>query len=232
MSLSKKDSILVPQARNFADVLSADPGAYNVGAPAAAEVVAAVEAYADAVATLIEARANGVRSEQMTANRTATRRAMRGLLRPIYVAVQASASISDADKIALGVHVVAKRRTREPVPDFAPLLSVTRVDGWVVSLRVGDPREPARKARPARTEGISLFTHVGDQPPADPSAFKFESNIGRTTTDVTFDASVPIGATVWFVARFFNSRKESGPTCMPVRATLGAGSILPMRLAA
>jgi hypothetical protein len=145
---------------------------------------------------------------------------------------KASAAISDAHKIALGVHVIAKRRTREPVPDFAPLLSVTRMDGSVMSLRISDPREPNRKARPARTEGISIFSYVGDQPPADPSAFKFEANIGRTTTDIAFDASVPIGATVWFVASFFNNRKESGPKCMPVRATLGAGSILPMRLAA
>jgi hypothetical protein len=118
------------------------------------------------------------------------------------------------------------------VPAFAPLLSVTRVDGSVVSLRISDPREPNRTARPAHTEGISIFTHVGDQPPADPSGFRFEANIGRTTTEVAFGASVPIGTTVWFVASFFNNRTESGPTSMPIRATLGAGSIMPMRLAA
>jgi hypothetical protein len=195
-------------------------------------VVAGVDAYTGAVGALVEARANGVRSEQMTADRTTTRRAMLNLLRPIYAAVQASTSISDADKIALGVHVIAKRRTREAVPAFAPLLSVTRVNGSVVSLRVSDPREPNRKARPAHTEGISIFTFVGDQPPADRSAFVFEANTGRTSIDVAFDGSVPIGTTVWFVASFFNNRKESGPTCMPIRATLGAGAILPMRLAA
>jgi hypothetical protein len=232
MSLSKKDSLLVPQARNFGAVLSADPGRYGASPSTAAEVVAAVDAYADAVAVMVEARANGVRSEQMTADRDATRRAMLNLLRPIYAAVQAATSIGDADKIALGVHVIAKRRTREAVPDVAPLLSVTRVDGSVVSLRIGDPREPNRKARPAHTEGISIFTHVGDQPPIDPSAFKFEANVGRTSIDVAFGTSAPIGTTVWFVASFFNNRKESGPTSMPVRATLGAGSIMPMRLAA
>jgi hypothetical protein len=232
MSLSKKDSLLVAQARNFSAVLSADPGVYGASATTAAEVVAGVDAYTGAVGALVEARANGVRSEQMTADRSTTRRAMLNLLRPIYAAVQASTSISDADKIALGVHVIAKRRTREAVPAFAPLLSVTRVDGSVVSLRISDPREPNRKARPAHTEGISIFTFVGDQPPADRSAFVFEANTGRTSIDVAFDGSVPIGTTVWFVASFFNNRKESGPTCMPIRATLGAGAILPMRLAA
>jgi hypothetical protein len=232
MSLSKKDSVLVPQARNFAAVLSADPEKYGSSAPAAAAVSDAVQAYADAVAVMVEARANGVRSEQMTADRDATRRAMLDLVRPVYLAVQASASINDGDKVALGVHVIAKRRKREAVPDVAPMLSVERADGSVVSLRIADPRDPTRNARPKHTEGISIFTFVGDQPPADPSAFRFEANVGRTTTQIAFDASVPIGTIVWFVARFFNNRKESGPVCTPIRATLGAGSTMPMRLAA
>jgi hypothetical protein len=230
VSLSKKDAALAAQARNFAAVLAADPGVYATTAPVAAEVTVAVNAYVDSVAALVEARANGVRSEQMTAARNANRRAMLNVMRPIYGAVQASVAISDADKLALGVHVKATRRTREPVPSVAPLLSVTRVDGSVVSLRVRDPEQPDRKGRPPRTEGISIFTHVGAAPPDDPSAMRFEMNTGRVSVDVPFPASVPTGATVWFVASFFNSRKESGPTCTPVRATIGAGSTMPAQL--
>ncbi len=232
MSLSKKDAILAAQARNFSVVLADDPGAYGASAPTVAAVSAAVNAYVDSVNGLGEARTSGVRSEAMTAVRNATRLAMLNLLRPIYAAVQASTSISDADKIALGVHVKAKGRTREPVPAFAPLLSVMRVDGSVVSLRVRDPEQPDRKGRPPRTEGISLFTYVGAAPPDDASAFRFKANTGRVSIDVTFPASVPMGAAVWFVASFFNNRKESGPTCRPIRATIGAGSRMPMRLAA
>jgi hypothetical protein len=114
------------------------------------------------------------------------------------------------------------------VPDFAPLLSVTRVDGSVVSLRVRDPRQPDRKGRPPATDGISIMSHAGEQPPGDLSAFTFVANTGRVSIDVTFPASVPTGATVWFVASFFNNRKESGPTCTPVRATIGAGSTMPI----
>jgi hypothetical protein len=41
---------------------------------------------------------------------------------------------------------------------------------------------------------------------------------------------VVTGAAVWFVAFFFNNRKQSGPACMPVGATLGSGSVMPPAL--
>ncbi|HTL29753.1 MAG TPA: hypothetical protein VL282_11045, partial [Tepidisphaeraceae bacterium] len=117
-------------------------------------------------------------------------------------------------------------RTPQPVPGFAPLLSVVKVSGHVVTVRMANPNEPSSKARPAFTSGMALFSYVGDETPTDPAAFKFETNTGRTEIDVTFPASVATGATVYFTAFFFNNRKQSGPACTPVSATLGAGSVM------
>jgi hypothetical protein len=190
-------------------------------------VTAAVDAFVNSLNILTEARANGVRSEQMTAQKNADRQAMLNLLRPVYASVQESVSISDMAKIALGVHVKDTQNDPQPLIDFAPVASVVRVDGNTVIARAKDPNEPTSNARPPFTAGITWCSYVGEEIPTDPGVFKFEGNTGRVETSITFPASVPTGSTVWLVCFFFNNRKQSGPACMPLRATLGAGSIMP-----
>jgi hypothetical protein len=234
MGFSAKDVELAAQGLNFATVLAANAALYGQTPATAAAVTAAVDAFVGSLNALTEARANGVRSESMTAAKNADRSAMLDLLKPIYLAVQASKTISEGAKIALGVHVAATRRTRPAVPDFAPLLSVLKVNGHVVTVRMANPNDLSSKARPASVSGMALFSYVGEEVPKDPSAFKFEFNIGHTEADVTFPASVATGATVYFAAFFFNNRKQNGPMSRPVSARLGAGSSMPtaMKIAA
>ena len=230
MGFSPKDAVLSAQVQNFSTVLAADPTVYGETPTVATAVTTAVTGYVTALNDLTEARANGVRSAQMTAAKDSARLSMLNLLRPIYAQVAASTSISDEAKIALGVHVKDTHITPQPVPDFAPVPSVVKVDGNVVTMLAANPNEPTSKARPPFTAGIAWFSFVGAQAPTDPAAFKFEGNTGRVETSITFPASVEIGATVWFTCFFFNNRKRSGPACTPVSATLGAGSVMPPAL--
>jgi hypothetical protein len=234
VGFSTKDSVLSAQAQNFSTVLAASPATYNEVAATATAVTSAVNAYVDALGILTEARANGVRSQQMTADKDSARKSMLDLIRPIYASVAASTSISDSAKIAIGAHIRDAHNTPQPIPDFSPLMSVRKVNGNTVTVGIADPNEPTSKRRPPFTAGIALFSYVGTEAPTDPAAFKFEGNTGRTEVAVTFPASVEVGATVWFTAFFFNNRKQSGPACMPISATLGAGSVMPpaMKIAA
>lgn len=233
MAFSEKDSELVGQASNFAAVLAGDPERFGQSPATAAAASAVVAAFVDSYYVLTEARANGVRSAQQTATKNTNRRRMLDLLVPIYLAVQASKAIPDADKVALGVTVKRTRHTPQPVPPVEPLLTVTRVNGSVVSLAIRDPEMPARRARPAFADGVLVFAFVGEQPPATVFDFRFMASTGQTSIDLQLGPEVKLGATVWFAAMFLNSRMEHGPACAPVRATIGAGSILPaVRIAA
>jgi hypothetical protein len=233
MGFSSKDSVLSAQVQNFSTVLAADPLVYNQTPATATAVTTAVNAFVDALGILTEARANGVRSQQMTADKDSARLAMLDLIRPIYIAVQAS-SISDTAKIAIGVHIRDTHNTPQPIPDFSPLMAVRKVDGNTVTVAMSNPNDPTSKARPPFTAGLALFSYVGEEAPTDPTAFKFEGNTGRTEVSVTFPASVEVGQTVWFSAFFFNNRKQSGPAATPISATLGAGATMPpaMKIAA
>jgi hypothetical protein len=73
--------------------------------------------------------------------------------------------------------------------------------------------------------GAAVFSFVGATPPADLSAWKFEGNTGRTRIDVALPSGVANGATVWFIARWFNPRKQNGPVGDPVSANLPGGSV-------
>jgi hypothetical protein len=231
MGFSRKDSVLSAQAQNFSTVLAASPATYNEVAATATAVTTAVTAYVDALGILTEARANGTRSQQQTADKDSARLAMLELIRPIYASVAASTSISDADKIAIGAHVRDAHNTPAPLIDYAPLMSVVKVDGNTVTLRMADPNEPTSKRRPPFVLGMALFSFVGDEAPTDPAAFKFEGNTGRTEVSVTFPASEgTAGQTVFFTSFFFNNRKQSGPAATPISATLGAGSAMPPAL--
>ena len=234
MGFSPKDAVLSAQVQNFSTVLAASPATYNEVAATATAVTTAVNAYVDALGILTEARANGVRSAQMTADKDSARLAMLNLIRPIYASVAASTTISDSAKIAIGAHIRDTHNTPAPLIDYAPKMSVVKVDGNTVTLRMADPNEPTSKRRPPFVSGIALFSYVGDVCPTDPAAFKFEGNTGRTEVSVTFPASVEVGQTVWFTSMFFNNRKQSGPGNTPISATLGAGSVMPpaMKIAA
>ncbi len=228
MGFSQKDGELTAQAGNFAAVLAANPAAYQQSPETALAVTAAVNAFVESQAALNEARANGVRSEALTATRNANRTAMLNLLRPIYLAVQASASIDTADKIALGIHIRNARNTSHPAPTFAPVLSVVKVDGSVVTLRISDPADPAGKRLPQHTAGIAIFSHVGDNPPACANDFRFEATTGRTTVSLQVPPTVAPGAAVYYTAFYFNPRKQNGPASTPIRATVGAGTTMSM----
>src|SRR5687768_2666368 len=121
MGFSSKDSELASQASNFSTVLAASAATYNETAATATAVTAAVDAFVNSLNILTEARANGVRSAQMTAQKNSDRQAMLNVLRPIYSSVQDSVSIPDTAKIALGVHVKDTQNDPQPIPDFAPV---------------------------------------------------------------------------------------------------------------
>src|SRR5687768_18419921 len=105
MGFSSKDSELASQASNFSTVLAASAATYNETAATPTAVTAAVDAFVNSLNILTEARANGVRSAQMTAQKNSDRQAMLHVLRPIYSSVQDPVSTPDTAHIPPAVHI-------------------------------------------------------------------------------------------------------------------------------
>lgn len=228
MAIPKKDSLLVQWAANADAKLTATPATWGYDAAQAAAFNTVSQAYIDAYNAMMQAREDGTRSASLTALKDEKKLALLDVARPLYAAVQAAKTISDADKILLGVHVRDNEPTPEPVPGFAPLASITNVDGNTVTLRLRDAQNPDSKRRASGTIGASVFSFVGAEAPADLSLFKFEGNTGKTQVDVTFPVTVTPGTTVWLTAFWFNGSKQSGPASSPISALVNYGGSMPI----
>ncbi len=136
--------------------------------------------------------------------------------------------MTDAQKATLGLNVRSKP-TPVPTPAFAPGISVLSVRGFSATIRLHDSQSIGRRGKPAGVFGASIFTHVGPgDPPTSIADWNFEGSTGRTTMEVHFPNTLPAGATVWFIAFWFNPRKRSGPTSVPVSANLPGGAVTRM----
>lgn len=228
MAIPTRDVLLVQWAANADAKLTASPGTWGYTPAQAVSFNGVAQAYIDAYNAMMQAREDGTRSESLTAVRDTAKLEFLNVARPLYAAVQASKTISDADKILLGVHVRDTEPTPEPVPAFAPLASIVAVDGNTVTLRLRDAQSPDSKRRPIATLGASVFSFVGAEAPSDPAAYKFEGITGKTRVDVTFPPTVTPGTTVWLTAFWFNGSKQTGPACNPISAVLNYGGSIPI----
>jgi hypothetical protein len=232
MALSTKDTVLRPQASNFSTVLAASPTTYQQTVPTATSVTAAVDAYIASLDALEDAKANGVRSSLLASTKDSLKLDMLNLLRPIYLAVQASKTISDTAKIALGVHIRKVEPTPVPPQALAPQATILSVDGSLVTLRARDAQDPDNRRRPAGTIGLTVCSFIGAEAPADINEWCLQGTTGKTTVQVLFPPTLAPGTKVWLTCFWLSSRKESSPACQPISAVVNYGGTIPTAEAA
>ncbi len=114
MAVPRKDNLLAPYAANWCARLSTDYAMFGLSAAQAAALEALYQPYAEAWSALKAARAAGIRSESQTSDRTSAKAPLLSYLRELYALVQASRSVSDANKALLGV--TSRRVHGTPLP--------------------------------------------------------------------------------------------------------------------
>jgi len=221
MAVPTKDSLLAVYAPNFSGIITASPTTYNVTTAQAAALATATDNFVDAYNA---ARAEGTRSKSLTATKTSMKIALLSLLRPMYGAIQASATVTNTQKVNLGITI---RRTPTPVPapSTEPVVTVVSVTGRTVKLRLRDAANPHRVGRPVGVASATILSYVGATPPAGIGAWRFEGNVSKTLIDVVFPDTVAPGALVWFTVFWSNRKDEAGPACDPVSTYLQYGSV-------
>ena len=146
--------------------------------------------------------------------------------------IQFSPSVTNASKIAAGVHVRKTEPTPQTPPAFAPGMEVKSVNGRLVKVRVFDAQDLTSKARPAGTIGAMILSHVGPTPPESIRDWTLEGATGDLTVDVLFPERREPGTKVWLTSYWFNQRKASGPACNPIGTVINYPSSMPTAEAA
>lgn len=218
--LPSSDAALLAWSLNFNTLITATPTAFGLTAGLATAYGALHTAYATALAAADPA----IRSKPAVATKDSARGALKNNARLLAKIVEGTASVTNAQKLSLGLTVRAQP-SPIPVPADAPALDIVSVSGRTVSIRLHDADNASKRGKPPGVDGAAVFSFVGATAPDDPSAYKFEGNTTRTTFDVVFPNTVAAGTQVWLTAMWFNERKQSGPACTPVGATVQFGGM-------
>jgi hypothetical protein len=215
--LPVKDATLLAWAQNFYAVANVAPTTYGLTAAQCTAFNTLVTNYQTALA----ACEPGVRNKSAVQAKNTAKAALKTNARLLAKLVEGTASVTNAQKAALGVNVRAMP-SPIPAPSVSPQLDIVSVTGRTVTIRLHSS-ETGKRGKPAGVKGAAIFSYVGATAPTDPSAYAFQGNTTKTVNVVAFPESTSAGTTVWLTAMWFNERAMSGPACEPVSATIQYG---------
>lgn len=219
--LPSKDSELIVWSSNYSARINATPLAFGLSVPAAAGYQALHLDFETKLATASEpiTRTRGTISAKDDA-----RKLLKAEARELARIINAYPPITNQQRIDLGLTPRKSEATPINPPTEQPVLTVAGAVGRILKIKLGSA-DTSRRGKPDGVAGCSLFSHVGSQPPADVSLFKFEGSTTRTSFDLEVPASVPAGSQIWLTAFWFSPTSQSGPACQPVSAYVAGGVV-------
>jgi hypothetical protein len=222
-SIPVRDAELLSWSGNVESIITLDAPHYNLVPDRIATFSEKRTAFAD---DLQKASDPLTRTSVTIMAKKLSRDALMAEARQIVRTIESAPDVTDEDRRALAINV-KKAPTPVPVPAEAPEMDILSVTGNTVRCRLHGP-QASRRGKPAGVAGATVYSFVGETPPADVTQWRYEGNMTRTTFAVTFDGATP-GQKVWLVAGWFNPRQQRGPLCPPVGTNVQFGTL---RLAA
>jgi hypothetical protein len=166
------------------------------------------------------------------ATRTATAVAAKNTARAQLVAdirllvrrIQATPSVTPAQKTSLGITVPDHVRTPVPPPTTRPVLSVANISSRTLSIRLADETTPTRRAKPPGVDGAEVYSFAaaaGTPPPADLTAWQYKGLAKRADFNVPFDAG-DVGKIGCVRAQWVSTRGANGPVSDEITGSIAA----------
>src|SRR5262245_33545805 len=214
-----RDGLLVTWGNTFASVLTATPTLYGATAPIATAITAKATAFADAYATAMEPT---TRTRATIAAKNTAKQAFKEAVRPVVRVIYGQTALTDEQIIAIGLRPHDGSATPINPPEEQPVVEVVSVIGRTVEVRLHS-LDTEKRGKPEGVAGASVFSFLGDAPPADVNLWKFEASTTRTIFQMDFPAATAAGSQFWITAFWFNPRQQSGPMANPVSDFLGGG---------
>lgn len=160
-------------------------------------------------------------AESARAEKDAARAAFVTLVRALVRRLQASSTITDAQRAALGITVPGSNPTPLGPPETRPLVSIDCSQRLRHLVGFVDETTPTRRAKPVGVLGAEIWVKVGDAAPTDPSELRFMGLSTRSPFTADYSGSDG-GQIAYYWVRWVNSRGEKGPWSETASATIGA----------
>ena len=221
--LDRSDAGLLAWSQNFASKISLAFADYGISQEESNDYGELMDAYALAYGAATDPQTRGT---QTIALKDEAKVPLEAMSRRLAMVATNHPGVSNSQRQLLGLTQRKGEATPIPRPGSAPEVTVRSVVGRVVNLALRDPATGSRR-KPVGVRGAWLFTHVGEEPPAELGAMVFYGTSTRSFTQVVFGEGVAKGAKVWVSACWVNPTDEPGPASLPVatwtnHAVLGA----------
>ena len=204
---------------NFATKVALSPTSYGLIAGDATAISAQNTAFQAAYAASTNP---ATRTSASVATTQGARFASEVVIRPFAMRINANQTVTDAQRVSLGLTVRTVTPTPVPAPTTSPAILLVSATPGVHTLQVRDSTTPTSKAKPENVGGLELWVAVGIAPAVNPSAGAFRQVTTKTPFAVAFDASDK-GKIATYFGRWINRSgpagiAASGPWSAPLSA--------------
>ncbi len=213
-----RDSELDPYAINFATLISANPTNYGLQASDATAIDDAVDAWH---ASYLAATNPSTRTSATIQAKNTQKANVKSVIRGYAAQIRANRAVSDTLKMGLGLRIPDRDPTPIPAPGSYPVLTVESFNLGTLTLTAADQFTPDKKAKPAGSAGLLLFSTIGEAPAIEPSNVDFNAFLSKTKFQNSYGAE-QAGQFVTFFGRWTNGKGELGPWSPPVSIRIAA----------
>ncbi|HQY89827.1 MAG TPA: hypothetical protein PK402_14330, partial [Tepidisphaeraceae bacterium] len=159
------------------------------------------------------------RTKSAIAAKNAAKTALKIKARDLVAIINATPTVTDEQKINLGLHVRNPTPTPVPVPDFAPVMTISNVGGNTLAIKLREV-DMNRRGKPPLVKGAAVYFYVGEETPDVNTPWIAFGNSGRANFQMEFPSSLAQGTKVWIIAAWYNNRGQYGPSCQPMSTLL------------
>ncbi len=214
----------VAWSANFFEVLSAGPPIYG---PTEAQTTAFGLVNTALQTAWTQGTMPSTKTKLTVAGKDIALANMKIMARDLVSIIQGTDTVTDVQKLALGLTVRDKTPTRIPAPTTKPFIKVLGIADRTVTIQLQQAEED--HGRPAGVTGATIFTYTGTAAPTSQEAWKFAANVTRTRVELPFPPSATTD-TVWITAFWKNAKNESGPSAVAASVMLYPGGFLPTEM--
>ena len=207
--MPKRNADFLEWSRSFSQQINAAPTQFGLTPLQTSEYAALHAAFADAYHT---AATPSTRTPPSIEAKRQARRAAERVARLLVRIIQATPTVTNAQKVGLALTVRDRSQMLVARPTESPRLFTKLLHGSTVRITLLGVNTTSR-SKPEGVAGAMVFSYVGDVPPGDFSQWDQMATTNPRLT-MTFNDVVP-GAKVWLAAAWFNPRMERGPACAP-----------------
>lgn len=205
---------------NFDRQINLAPQNFGLAAQQAADYTQRHAAFAQAYPTAIDPAGGG---PSAIVGKNQAESALREYARTLAGIIRAQRSVTDEQRIVLGLRQARKRPTRIARPEHAPKIAINWPTGRSVTMHLRDAQRPTSTAKPQGVDNAVIFSFVGEYPRPSMKEWRMHAMATRTTKTIYFEpryAPLP-GVKVWITAQWSNPRGQTGPTAPPVFTHIG-----------